>query len=876
MFIGPATRGMVTAAWQMNLVRRLDHANGRFAGIISMSYDTSVLTKFFRAADLGASGFIALVGTELGQLHAVVGPAVAQPGANIAATAMFGAMTAEPDGIWIGPSAPDEIVRINAFRRVVGRDLSVVVGVDLHEALRASQSWEHGALIFASVITVVLVTMMVALLVARRAARLRESQLNHDRAVLEAANKDLVAARALADARAAQLQATLLGMSDGVALIGSDFRLVQWNPRFAEYTGVPADILRVGLPMADILRAQARAGEFGPVDVEAEVAWRMEALQVRNLAGTRERARPDGRILELRRSFLPTGGFVTLYTDITKRKQAEEALRQARELAETAMEDKSRFVAMVSHEIRTPLTTLLNGVALLAESPLASLQRGLVDMARRAGDALLGLVNDILEMSRMESGQLSLDRSEFALRPLLEGVLDMFRTEAHERGIELRLLIGGDVPRTLTTDPGRLRQVLINLVSNATKFSAPGEVLVEATTTADTATSPPGLPAAGKRQLRISVRDPGVTIDPADRARLFQPFARLEHGSRNKQPGTGLGLAICQRLASLLDGEIGYRPWAMAGRIDQINEVGRGNEFWLSLPLIDNSHLKEDQAQPGTQRLLPRTRILLVEDIPANQLLTATLLRRRGHLVDVANGGEEAIDAIARGPYDIVLMDIFMPGMDGYEATRRLRAQGRVAGSLLANLPILALTANAGPEERARCRAAGMNDVLSKPVEVLNLLAAISRFAWPANPNRSLNALSDRSACDRAMMTDKAAPSSLVPTRMAELRANLAPDLLRRLVDDCLEELTARLPTLQELLASGTPAEIEAEAHAMSGMAASYAMGALDCRLRAVIQATRTGGAEPARRAAAGIEHEFASTKAALVAAFAEQPAAAD
>ncbi len=891
MFIGPATRGMVTAAWQMNLVRRLDHADGRFAGVIAMSYDTSVLTKFFRAADLGATGLIALIGTGSGQLHALVGPVVAEPGGNIVGTPMFRAMAAQPSGIWIGPSAPDEIIRINAFRRVVGRDLSVVVGIDLQEALRASQAWERGALIFASVITVVLITMTVALLVARRAARSRESQLNHDRAVLEAANIDLVAARALADARAAQLQATLLGMSDGVALIGPDFRLVQWNPHFAEYTGVPADILRVGLPMADILRAQARAGEFGPVDVEAEVAWRIEALRVGNLAGTRERARPDGRILELRRSFLPTGGFVTLYTDITKRKQAEDALREARALAETAMEDKSRFVAMVSHEIRTPLTTLLNGVALLAESPLAALQRGLVDMARRAGDALLGLVNDILEMSRMEAGQLSMDRSEFPLRPLLEGVLDMFRTEAQERGIELRLQIGAGVPRTLTTDPSRLRQVLINLVSNATKFSAPGEVLLEVATTIETATAAPGLPGAGNRRLRIAVRDPGVTIDPADRARLFQPFARLEHGIRNKQPGTGLGLAICQRLASLLDGEIGYLPLAVSGGMDQGIESWQGNEFWLSLPLRDNPRLTENRGQLKTQKLLPRTRILLVEDIPANQLLTATLLRRRGHLVDVANGGEEALNAIARIPYDIVLMDIFMPGMDGYEATRQLRAQGRIAGSLLANLPILALTANAGPEERARCRAAGMNDVLSKPVEVLNLLAAVSRFAWPANPNRGLNKLPtgappekgtidiavkdpDRASSNVVSPVDEAQPTSLVPTRMAELRANLAPELLRRLVDDCLEELTARLPALQGLLISGTPGEIEAEAHAMSGMAASYAMGALDCRLRAVIRATRTGGAEAARAAAAGIEREFESTRIALNAAFVEQPAA--
>ena len=888
MFIGSATRGMVTAAWQMNLVRRLDYANGRFAGVISMSYDTSVLTKFFRAADLGSKGLIALVSTPLGQLHAIVGPPGTEPGGSISESPMFRAMIAAPDGIWIGPSAPDGVIRINAFRRVVDRNLSVVVGVDLKEALRASEAWQSGAMVFATVITLALIIMTGALVMELRAARSRESQLDRDRAILKAANIDLAAARGLADARFAQLQATLLGMSDGVAMVGPDLRLVQWNPRFPEYTGVPAEILRVGLPMEDIIRAQADAGEFGPVDVQTEVTWRLAALRAGNLAGRKERARPNGRILELRRSFLPLGGFVTLYTDITERKQTEETLRQARELAETAMEDKSRFVAMVSHEIRTPLTTLLNGVALLSDSHLAPAQRSLLDLAQRAGDALLGLVNDILEMSRMEAGQLSLHLSEFALHPQLMGVLDMFRTQARDRGIRLRLQIADGVPATLTTDPSRLRQVLINLLSNATKFSDPGEVVLEVSTTLGVRKSEPG-----NRRLRISVRDPGPVIDVVDRVRLFQPFARLEHGSHKMQPGTGLGLAICQRLASLLDGAIGYRP------ADIQDGVEAGNEFWLSLPLLE---------QPGRlavdvvghlvpHKMLPRTRILLVEDIPANQLITATLLRRHGHLVDVASGGEEALQAIARNPYDIVLMDIFMQGMDGYEATRRLRVNGQAANSPLACLPILALTANAGPEERARCRAAGMNDMLSKPVEVPNLLAAIARFAWPANPARTISRLPSSEAGDliSAVNPEPAAslqagePASrdpvqirkwedvpeiqippLAPTRLAELRANLALPQLQKLVGDCLEELASRLPALRRSLASGSAAEIEAEAHAMAGMAASYAMGALDSRLRAVIHVARSGGIADLHAASAGIEEELDRAKSALRAAFAD------
>ena len=299
-----------------------------------------------------------------------------------------------------------------------------------------------------------------------------------ERDMLATSNEELQAARAHADAKAAQLEATVAGISDGVALLDRDLRLLEWNQHFAELAGVPARLLRPGISMQDVLRAQAEAGEFGRVSVQAEVARRMAVLRTLRAEQTAERTRPDGRIIELRRNPLPNGGFVTLYRDVTARRHAESATREARAMAEAAAAAKSRFVAIVSHEIRSPLSTLLDTLRLLGGSSLPPAQQTLLHMAHQSGEALLGLINDILDMSSMEAGQLTLRPSVFLLTPLLDGVVEMFQSQATQRGITLRRAIDKDIPEQIYADPGRLRQVLINLLSNAVKFGIPGPVML--------------------------------------------------------------------------------------------------------------------------------------------------------------------------------------------------------------------------------------------------------------------------------------------------------------------------------------------------------------------------------------------------------------
>ncbi len=845
-FVDAAAVGRVMPQWHMKVVRSMRHPDGSFAGAIIADWRVEAITHVFAAADLGSRPLAELVGLSDGKLRAVTGPPTGVPNASITDTPMFSALEAAPNGTWIGHSAPDDVERVHAFQRIPGHDLDVVVGLDLANALAPNDQWEAQARVFAGCITVLIVILALILIRSGQKARQRQDMLTSERTVLVAANEELELAKSLADAKTAQLEATLNGMSDGVSMVDAQLCLVEWNSLFPALAGVPEHILRVGLPMEDILRAQARAGQFGAVDVEAEVARRMATLRSSNNTGVVERVRPDGRTLELRRNRMPDGGFVTLYSDVTARKQAETALREARRAAEAATEAKSRFTAIVSHEIRTPLSALLSTLTLLADGGLTPPQQALLSMARQSGDALQGLINDILAMSRMEAGQLSLRPSAFDLRILLDGVVAMFGSQATDRGITLRLAVSPDLPAELYADPGRVRQVLINLLSNAVKFSRAGVVGVLARQVHD---------LSGRALLHIAVRDRGPVIEAEGRARLFRPFSRLDQPGGEDSPGSGLGLAICRQIVSLMDGEIGCDPWTVPGSGPADAVRAAGNEFWVRLPIV----LPPEGVRPSpllpplpAKRFLPRTRILLVEDILANQLVTATLLRREGHMVDVAGDGEAASRTVATRPYDLVFMDIFMPGMNGLEVARRIRALPPPAG----RVPIIALTANVSADDQQMCREAGMNGVLDKPVALPELLDALTTCVWRGIP--------ERLAGQAAPPPWPEAGPVLADDRVGELRRSLPADLLGGMVEECLIDLHARLRALRRALASGGREEVVAQAHAMVGMAAGYGMAALEARLRALMRAAHRGDNAAAATLADALDADLTRAAAAL------------
>ena len=831
LFVGPAIRWKTTGRWEINLSRRLERDDGSFAGVIVITYDPWALTSLLEQVELGGRGLIALVGSD-GAVRALVSPGEVRPGEDIGRSKMFQEAMQAPQGTWTGPSAPDGLVRVHAFRRLRDQDLTVVIGINRDEAMSVASIWATNALLFAGSVTLAILLMSALLIREVRAARGREIRLDQDRNAIEQAYDELAAAKGSAEAKTAQIEATLAGMSDGVMVLDENLCLVQWNERFPSSTGVPRELLRVGTPMTSILRGQALAGEFGAVDVEHEVRRRL--IELRDVRGSSliERLRPDGSTLELRRSKLPHGGIVTLYSDITARRRAADAQQAARRLAEEATEQKSRFVAIVSHEIRTPLNAVVNSLALLDEDGLSASQRKLANTARQAGDALMELVDDILELSKTEAGQMIVRRVTFDLRPLLEGVQAMFQAQAATRGIRLILEVAPEMPPQLRGDPGRLRQVLMNLVSNATKFSQPGVVTIQAA----------AVRMAGAPTLMLAVQDQGPLIPDDEAAQLFQPFSRLENARAAGTPGTGLGLAICERLVRLMRGNLGLREGPDGG-----------NEFWLTLPLEVAAlpavgRGSDDMPSHARRR---RATILLVEDIPANHLVTATLLRREGHRVDIAETGMAAIELVRTMPYDVVFMDLIMPGMNGYETTRRIRALGGPP----AVVPIVALTATTAEEDRSRCLAAGMDDMLGKPVRPKEVFAALQRLARReplARPGTTSPGHSD----ERLPVLDA--------TRLADLQQGLSPTVLVSLVDQCLDDMRHRMPSLRAALQDGGANDIEAAAHALAGMAGSYGLASLDRRMRRVIKAARAGDREAAEQASRGMESELAASSEAI------------
>ena len=293
MFIRPSTIGALVRQWHMNLARPLHHRDGSFAGVIVAALRINAVGKFYHMADIGTHGVIAIVGLEEGRLRFALGANPIDPGTSIADSDMFKAMKAAPDSTWLGRTALDGIVRVHGFHRVADRDLAVVVAVDRDEACRQQRVGHHRLSVRQRHHALLL--LLAALVVyAIRAAHRREAALNRERAVLASANTELELAKAMADDKTMHLEATLAGMTDGVAMVDADMRLVEWNPRFPELAGVPGAILRVGLPLQDIIRAQAAAGVFGDVDVEAEVIRRIARPACRQLC-RHDRARTAGR-----------------------------------------------------------------------------------------------------------------------------------------------------------------------------------------------------------------------------------------------------------------------------------------------------------------------------------------------------------------------------------------------------------------------------------------------------------------------------------------------------------------------------------------------------------------------------------------------------
>jgi signal transduction histidine kinase len=392
------------------------------------------------------------------------------------------------------------------------------------------------------------------------------------------------------------------------------------------------------------------------------------------------------------------------------RKKNEEltlALAAAREAAEI----RSRFLAAMSHEIRTPMTGVLGMTELLLCTPLNPEQRHYAETIKESTESLLRIVNDILDLSKIEAGKLEIESVVFDLRVTLRAVTTILLPQAHAKGLRLITEVAEDVPAWLSGDPGRLRQVLVNIAGNAVKFTERGQVRLLAEM-AD---------CEGERaSIRFRIEDTGIGIAPDQIEAIFEEFVQVDNSAARRFGGTGLGLSIAKRLVEMMGGQIGCS-----------SRLGQGSVFWFTLPFRIAPAMPCGEARSGPEAPHglsgQRPRVLVVEDNPVNRTIAVRLLAREGCQVDAVESGQEAIEACAATEYDLVLMDVNMPGVDGYEATRQIRRR-EAAGR---HTPIVAITASAMKGDRDRCLECGMDDYVSKPFSADRLRELLQTWARP-------------------------------------------------------------------------------------------------------------------------------------------------
>lgn len=403
-----------------------------------------------------------------------------------------------------------------------------------------------------------------------------------------------------------------------------------------------------------------------------------------------------------------------LANDVTNYKQIQTELVTAKEAAESANHTKSAFLANMSHEIRTPLGAVLGFSELLVNSDLTPSDRvNSVEVIQRNGRLLSNIINDILDLSKVEAGKLELERVEVPFTEVMKEIGSVLNLEALEKGLELTVVSEGPVPKQIQTDPLRLRQILLNLVGNAIKFTKRGSVSVKVKLMSE---------PSGRMKLAFIVQDTGEGIAPEQAERLFQPFTQADVSTTRRFGGTGLGLVLSRKLAQALGGNVELTE----------TKLGVGSTFTLTIDpgtsaelIFQSSHaeiIKPVAKKMERSHALKQLKILLVEDSPDNQELIKRILKFAGAEVEIASNGREGVEKALKGDYSLVLMDLQMPEMDGYEATKRLREQGYAK-------PIIALTAHAMKEEQQRTKAGGFNDHITKPIDQRALVQTLAEYS---------------------------------------------------------------------------------------------------------------------------------------------------
>jgi PAS domain S-box-containing protein len=569
-------------------------------------------------------------------------------------------------------------------------------------------------------------------------------------------------------------------------------------------------------------------------------------------------------------------GLIAIVRDITEKRRATEQLREARDEAEAANRAKSRFLATMSHEIRTPMNGVIGMTEILLDTELTADQRDHLETLHASAEQLMFVINDILDFSKLEAGRMKLQHGDVDVRDLLHTTGGMFAAQLNGRAVALKVVVADDVPRLVVADSHRLRQVLTNLIGNAVKFTERGEIAVRARLS---------------RQVRddvllsFEIEDSGIGLSEDDQKKLFMAFSQADSSNTRRAGGTGLGLAICKQLVGLMEGEIG---------VD--SRVGRGSTFWFTvrarIATVKHGEAPTMVISPPPERVSDKDavegcRILLVDDNVVNQKVATALLRSMGCKVEVVSNGREAVTACHNPTYEIVLMDVHMPVVDGFQATAEIRQLTRGA-----TVPIVAMTARATDSDRADCLAAGMDDHIAKPFRKEDLLAVLvkwrgrtSEHAYPARAGTAAT-LPRSSAAAPASQPKEAVTAPAFDSKSLDYLLTAAGPggaaLIEEIVNDFLHDAPADCAVLQRHAVEGNAAGVRDVAHRLRSSTGNVGALEMSSLCRQIEERAREGDLANAIEWAEAVGASLVRTREALrehvtrVAAAAAAPASSE